>query len=165
MRALFSQLFTAIQDRLATIPEVKWIDQDLGQLEDYDTRPAVSFPCVLIDFNQTTFEQMQQNRQLANITITLRLGFPAMSYAANVAPLSVKEKALQYYELEQAIFEAIQDFDAGGLMQECTRVNVATEQRKGDNLRVRVMTFTSITEDTSAMPQYLKQPRPPLELI
>jgi hypothetical protein len=166
MTSLFAQLFLALQEKIKTdIPEIRWIDQDLGQLEDYDTRPPVSFPCVLIDFNETTYEEMNQRRQQANITFTLRLGFPSFSYAANTAPQSVRELALQYYELEQRLFEAVQGFDGGGIIQGCTRQSTTTEGRKDDNLRVRVMTFTAMSEDASAQIKYTKAPRPRLTLI
>jgi hypothetical protein len=166
MNSLFAQLFLAIQEKIKTdVPAIRWIDQDFGQLEDYQVRPPVAFPCVLIDFNQTSYEEMNKRRQMANITFTLRLAFPAFSYAASVAPQSVRELALQYYELEQQLYECIQGFDGGGLMQDCTRSNAATEGRKDDSLRVRVLTFTAMTEDSSAMPKYTKAPRPSLDLI
>lgn len=166
MTSLFAQLFLAIQEKIKNdVAEIRWIDQDFGQLEDYEVRPPVSFPCVLIDFNETSYEEMNQRRQQANITFTLRLGFPAFSYAANTAPQSVKELALQYYELEQRLFESIQGFDAGGIIQGCTRQSTITEGRKDDNLRVRVMTFTAMSEDASAQISYTKRPKPPLTLL
>jgi hypothetical protein len=166
MNSLFAKVFLALQDKIKNdVPEIRWIDQDFGQLEDYDIRPPVSFPCVLIDFNSTSYEEMNQRRQQANITFTLRLGFPAFSYAASTAPQSVRELALQYYELEQRLFEAVQGFDGGGVMQGCTRQSTVTEGRKDDNLRVRVMTFTAMSEDSSAQVKYTKAPRPPLTLL
>ena len=157
MNSLFAQLFLQLQAHItAKVPEIRWIDQDLGQLEWYEMRPAVSWPCCLIDFNQTSFDQMQQGKQQGNITFTLRLGFENYSASASTAPQAVKEKSLQYYELEQKLYEAVQGFDAGGLMQDCTRINSATEKREGDNFRVRVLTFTSLVDDSSAAQVYFK---------
>lgn len=166
MNSLFAQLFLALQDKIKTeIPEIKWIDQEFGQLEEETMRPPVLFPCVLIDFNSTDYEQMNQNRQQANITFTLRLAFPAFTSAASVVPQTQKELALQYYELEQLLFECVQGFDFNALTQGATRTNITTEGRKDDNLRVRVMTFTDFTEDASAMKKYNKHTRPALNLI
>jgi hypothetical protein len=167
LKSLFAQAFKNLQAHIKTqVPEVRWIDHDLGQLEVYDIKPPVTFPCVLIDFNQTSYEQMQLNRQLGNITFTLRIGFETFSTTANTAPADVIDKGLQFYELEQLLYEAVQDYDFGGLMQESTRVNTATERRDGDSypMRVRVMTFTSMTEDASAMEKRTVTSRPPLEL-
>lgn len=165
MNSLFAQLFLKLQAHIALkVPAIRWIDQDLGQLENYEIRPAVSWPCVLIDFNQTSFDQMQNNRQMANITFTLRLGFDSYSSSANTSPATIKEIALKYYEIEQVLYVAVQGFNADELMQDCTRINAATERREGDNFRVRVLTFTAMTEDSSAMPIRIKTARPPLEV-
>lgn len=163
MTSFFAQLFTSLQEHIkATVPEIRWIDQDLGQLEWYHERPAVSWPCVLIDFNNTTYDQESQQVQWGNATITFRLGFPSFSPSNSLAPQAVKEMALQYYELEQRLYVALQGYDGGGICQPMTRVNIASERREEDNFRVRVLTFTTAFEDISAMPQMQKLPRPPL---
>src|SRR5690349_6108702 len=151
--SLFEQLFIKLQAQIENkCPDIRWIDWDLGQLENYDIRPAVSWPVALIDFNQTSYDQMQNNRQLANLTFTVRLGFDQYSPTSNTTPSLVKEKGLKYFRIEQSLYKAIQGFNADDLMQDCTRINAATERRDGDNFRVRVLTFTAITEDCSAMP-------------
>ena len=44
------QIFSAVQSRLQQkVSELKWIDFDFGQLDAYELRPPVQFPCALID--------------------------------------------------------------------------------------------------------------------
>lgn len=163
MKSLFAQLLLKLSDHIkSTVPKIRWIDQDLGQLENYEIRPAVSWPCVLIDFTETSYEQMQKNRQLGNMTFTLRLGFDNFSSSANISPQATKEKALEFYEIEQELYEAVQGYTADDLMQDCTRINAATEKR--EDFRVRVLTFTSMTEDSSAMPKRVPISKPTLEI-
>lgn len=165
MTSLFAQIFLKLQAHIKTeVPAIRWVDQDLGQLENYEIRPPVSWPCVLIDFNQTIYDQMQNNRQMANITFTLRLAFDSYSSTSSTTPSAFKEKGLNYYEIEQNLYKSVQGFDAGGLMQDCTRINTATERREGDNFRVRVLTFTSMTEDCSAEPNLTKAARPNMNI-
>jgi hypothetical protein len=165
LKSFFAQLFISLQTKiLADLPEIKWVDQDLGQLESYEVRPPVLFPCVLIDFDNTTFDQMQQDRQAGNCSFTLRLGFPAFSPAHSAAPESAKEKALQYYEIENRLYALVQGFDADGIMQPATRVSVQTERREEDSLRVRVMTFTTAFEDSTAVDILDQGSRPDLEI-
>ena len=164
MKSLFAQLLLKLSQQIKDkVPSIRWIDQDLGQLENYDIRPSVSWPCVLIDFTQTSYEQMQQNRQLGNITFTLRLGFDSFSASASTAPQATREKALEYYELEQSLYEAVQGYTADDLMQDCTRISAVTEKRE-DAYRVRILTFTSMTEDATAMPVKNKASRPTLNI-
>jgi hypothetical protein len=165
MDSFFAQVLVKLQDRIKEfVPEIRYIDQDLGQLEWYQDRPAVSFPCVLIDFNNTTYDQMQLDQQWGNASFTLRLGFPQYSSSNNLVPDTVKEKALQYYEIENRLYKAVQGYDADGLMQPCTRVNAASERREEDNFRVRVLTFTTTFQDDEAVSELTVVSRPDLEI-
>lgn len=150
MDSLFAQLFLAIQEHIKTeVPAIEWIDQDLGQLEAYQTRPAVSFPCVLIDFPTTQYSNHSQMVQWADINISVRLGFTPFSSANSEAPDVSKEAALQFYELENKVYEALQGFTANDCVQPLNRISVATE-RRDDVYRVREMIFTTATEDITA---------------
>lgn len=155
--SFFGQLLIAIQDRIVDkVPEIRWIDQDLGQLEYYDygagQKPQVAFPCLLIDFGNTDYSEQSQRVQWASVTIMLRLGFPPFSHSDHKAPLEVRANALKYYELEQKIYQALQGWDANELCQGLTRTGGVTEKRE-DPIRVRVMTFTTVFDDDSAVPE------------
>ncbi|MCC6691351.1 MAG: hypothetical protein IT235_07440 [Bacteroidia bacterium] len=72
MNSPFATIFGAILNQIAaTTPEIKYISQDFGQLEDYTHgRPAVAFPCALIDFQNWNFENMSDNTQRAEGDVT-----------------------------------------------------------------------------------------------
>lgn len=150
MTSLFAQLFLSIQTRIkSAVPEIAWIDQDLGQIDWYQTRPPVSWPCVMIDFPETGYGDLSQGVQWATPVIRIRLGFSPFSSANSVAPDISKEAALQFYEIENKLFKALQGFDGGGITQPMTRTSVVNEKRN-DPYRVRQMTFTTATEDSEA---------------
>lgn len=162
MTSLFAQLFLLLQTHIKLkVPEIRYTDLDLGQLEYYETRPAVSFPCVLIDFPSAQYSDHSFNTQWGNFSISCRLGFSPFSSANSLAPDLSKEKALQFYEIENKLYVALQTFDAGGIIQPMTRISIATEKRE-DPYRVREMIFTTATEDDSAKIVYAKAQRPPL---
>lgn len=165
LESWFAQVLIKLQQRIKEyVPEIRFIDQDLGQLEWYDIRPAVTFPCVLIDFNDTEYEQMQLGQQWASVSFTLRLGFPPYSSSNNLAPDALKEVALKYYEIENRLYKAIQGYDADGLMQPATRRRVASEKREEDNFRVRVLGFTTSFLDDEARGAATIVSRPDLEI-
>lgn len=148
--SLFAQLFLAIQEQIEKeVPEIRQIDIDLGQLETYETRPAVSFPCVLIDFPATPYSNHSQGWQWADVNVTIRLGFTPFSSASSITPDVTKEQALHFFELENKLYEALQGFTAGGCIQPLIRVSAATERRE-DAYRVREIQFTTGTEDDTA---------------
>lgn len=151
MNSLFAQLYLAIQAHiLATVPAIKWIDQDLGQLEMYEQRPAVQWPCVLIDFPVANYSNEGQLVQWADVNISIRLGFAPFASANSVAPDVSKENALQYYEIENDLVKALHGFTADDCVQPMIRINATTERRE-DAYRVRQLIFTTGTEDTTAM--------------
>lgn len=156
MTSPFSTLFLQLQVRLSTqVPALKFIDQELGQLENYGDRPPVSWPCCLIDFDGFAFEDAGQAIQFAEGEIILRLGFPPFSNTSGATPLLWKEKALAYYDIEWAIYKALHGWKPehyGYVL----RVAAATERRE-DNIRVRVLRYKVSFEDYNASPVYQKE--------
>lgn len=158
MKNFFGQLYIDLSTHLkTTVPELKWIDQDFGQLERFEYRPEVSFPCALVDFIAANYSNLAELAQLGEVTINIRMGFAPFSQAHQAAPMSVKEKALEYYTIEQKIFEALQGW-RNNFTQPFIRISAVTEQRDNDpiGLRVRVITFTTSFEDESNRPIYAK---------
>ncbi|NOS92457.1 MAG: hypothetical protein HOP30_11080 [Cyclobacteriaceae bacterium] len=164
MKSFFSQLYIDLSDHLKKeIPDLKWIDQDFGQLEVFEYRAPVTFPCVLIDFTAAQYDNMSLRAQKAIVSVTLRLGFAPFSQTYQAAPLDVKEKALEYYDVEQAVYKALQGWQASGpegyYCEPFMRISSQTEQRvsasgtqDASGLRVRIITFNTGYDDLSAVP-------------
>lgn len=160
MNSPFSTLLIALQARLKTlVPELKWIDQELGQLEQ--ERPTVAFPCALIDFNEWSYEDASEAIQFASGVVSLRLAFPAWSNTNDKTATLWKEKGLAFYDLEWRIYQALHGWKptlpsiggVGGGYGYMMRMTTNTEERE-DNIRVRVLRFSCNFEDFSAQPQY-----------
>jgi len=162
MQNFFGQLYIDLSNRLKTaVPELKWIDQDFGQLERFDYRPDVAFPCALIDFIQATYSNLSMLAQVGEVSVNIRIGFAPFSQSYQAAPLDVKEKALAYYDIEQKVFEAVQGWN-NDFTEPFIRVSATTEQRDNDaiGLRVRVLTFQTGYQDESNVKRYTKVERP-----
>jgi len=139
-----------IQQLVDNCPNIKYFDMDLGQLEHYNERPAVSLPCGLIDFDEIAFEHNGDNYQTGEGILQIRIAHQPYSASNSLAPEEVREKALDYFEHEQAIYLALQGFSAGE-MRDLNRVSTRTEKRN-DTLRVRTIKFRFGLIDESAMP-------------
>lgn len=160
MTSLFAQLFLALQEKINTdVPEIKWIDQDIGQLDFYKERPPVVFPCVLIDFGASNYSNLSNSVQWADVQINIRLAFAPFASANSLAPDISKEHALQFFEIENKLFEALQFFTANEAVQPLIRISAATERRE-DPFRVREIIFTTGTEDDTAQVKNLKPATP-----
>jgi hypothetical protein len=151
MESLFAQMFLALQAHIKqTVSEINYIDLDYGQLDIYEERPKVSFPCVLIDFPDANYKDELQNVQWADLLINIRIGFDTFGSSNSLVPDITREKALMFYEIENNLYKSLQQFDCGGITQPMTRIKAHTEKRH-DPFRVRLLTFITSTEDNSAV--------------
>jgi len=154
MQDFFGTLYIALSNYIKTnVPEVRWIDMDFGQLEHFEYKPEVSFPCVLIDFPQANYSNTSNLSQVGEVKVQFRLGFAPFSKSYQAAPEDVKEKGLAYFAIEQRLFEVIQGW-SNEFTQPFIRESALSEQRDNDDqgLRVRVLTFNTAYEDNSALP-------------
>ena len=147
MNAPFANIFLALQQRIqSAVPTIKYIDQDLGQLSN--ARPPVSWPCVLIDFEDFSFDDLSEQVQLSSGVVVLRLGFAPHSGSSQATPSTYIQQALGYYDIEWALHKAIHGWTPGGDVGSLTRTSVTT-QKRNDNYRVREIRYSLSFEDYS----------------
>ncbi len=156
----FANIYNAVLERLAAkAPLLRYIDQDLGQLENYEMRPPVAWPCALIDIEDVIFSDFGDNLgQNAEGFVQIRVGQQQYSPANKLAPKAIRDMALKYYDTEQEVFEALHGFTAPGFSKLLRRA-VKNEQRN-DDLRVRVIRFAFSFEDTTGSKKYTKLATP-----
>lgn len=152
LQSPFSKLLQQIKNRIIDqVPEIRYINQELGQLEE--ARPPVTYPCVLIDMDEFEFtEAGNEPKQMADGFVVIRLALPSYSSSSNLAPDAVFEKAMDYYELEYKMYSALHNWAPTGFSR-MLRKKTSTEKRE-DNKRVRVMPFAINFEDSGAKKTY-----------
>jgi len=153
MNSPFANLFLAVQQHIQdTVPAIVYIDQDLGQLKNNDKpsfRPAVSWPCVLIDFDDFSFQNLSENVQTVEGTVVLKLGFAPFSSSGQATPTTYKEKAIEYYDIEWNLNKTMQGWTPGNDYGYLSRSTSITEKRN-DAIRVREIRYRIAFEDYSA---------------
>ena len=149
MESPIAKLFLAIQDRISDqIPEVKYIDQNLGQYMHEEFRKQMVFPAILIDFPVVDFSEMQGNSQFAEVTIVATMFHDAWNNSSSLTPLNIKVAGLQYLEQNQKLFIALQGWNT----EDCealTRKQQKSQNANETGLRVQETTFTTQFEDRS----------------
>lgn len=149
---------------MAEVPDLRYIDQDLGQLENYTIRPSVSFPCALLELGEFDFDDFAgMNTQHGHGMVLIRLAIEAWSPANNLAAQQIRETALSYYDIEQKIHLALHGWRATGFSK-LLRRKAVKEQRDDTNLRVRILAYTTSFEDETTRPVTTTIPRPALNL-
>lgn len=152
MNSSFARLFLALQARIAAqVPDIKHIAHDMGQFSAKG-RPPVSWPCVLIDFDDFSFDSLSENVQVAKGTVVISLGFNPHSGTGKDMPPDYREAALAYYDLEWTLHKALQGWSPDGdEYGHLVRTSAAT-QRRQDGYRVRELTYSICFDDYSAKP-------------
>lgn len=150
MENFYKELFLKLQKRLSEqVPEILFIDQNIGQYGFDEFRTRVMFPAVLVDFPSATYSALGGNIQLGQVIIELALFFDSYSQTYQMAPEEVKNLGLLYYEIEQKIFNALHGWDADGLCTPLTRTDIKSQNNNDIGMRIRVLNFSTSYEDYS----------------
>lgn len=147
LKNAYSRLITAICDHLAEqVKALRWIDQYHGQ-DMTDVRPALAYPAVLIDFDQSTYDETGQYSQFCAATLSVRLVLDNFSMSAQKSPQKAREAAMRCYELEDEVVNALHGWTPDeDFVQPLVRTQDRSENRDDIGLRIRVITFTTAWE-------------------
>ncbi len=164
--APFSDLYEALIERIKEkVPEIKWIDLDYGQLENYEAgyRPPVNFPCLLLDFDEWTFDDAGDRKQMGMGVVVARLALAPYSHTSASTNKPEREIGKRYIRLEQKLYTCLHGWD-NGQFQSLRRASSRKENRR-DDLRVRALRFSTAFEDISAQPirQKIQRPDPTIK--
>lgn len=186
MTSIYTQLFLALQQRLVLIKDInnndvlKYIALDLGQLENYVVgnngggKPPVDWPCALIDLADAKYTDMSDRCQQGTMIVVLRLGFAPMAPTSDNTSQKFRQKALSFYELEQAVNQVLHGWapttvdvvnstgeietqDLTNTFGAFSRISASTEQRS-DFIRVRTLVYSIGIQDMSLATQYTTVP-------
>jgi hypothetical protein len=182
-----SHIFLGIQKQLADIKKddkkvLRLVDHDLGQLDE--EVPALSYPCALLDLSRFKFSASGENCQIGEGVIGISLVFAPYSGTNNLAPETVRQKGLEYYEIEQMVQDALEGWNPTFIMQvagsdpveevdvlidSCgplTRTAAGTDKRRTD-LRIRRVEYELSCEDYTTADTsrtFIPRPDPDTEL-
>ncbi len=154
MDYFFSQILLDLQKRISKeLPEIQFIDQDLGQLGqvDEDGRPPLAYPAILIDFPDTSFSELSGSAQLANAQISFQLIFDNYSSTWHKSPARVVAKGLDYLNIEQRLVNCLNGWSED-YFTPLIRTNVRSQNNNDIGLRVRMLSFSTSYEDYSTFP-------------
>ena len=122
----------AVQDRLLELlPEkIAYLAEDWGQLDFYNERPPVNFPCVLIDIAEAEFSDCTRKVQLGEAILTVRVAhFDPVNISA-LAPN--RNKAFRMFVLLRLIYTQLQGLSGEGFSG-LTRTSLRRGKRESAN--------------------------------
>jgi hypothetical protein len=110
-----------IQDLLAAIPALKYVDEDWGQLDDYSPHPPTQFPLALIDIGSLQYSDIgkdrtatPQNRQMATGTIVISIANLKLTNSSARAPQNQKDKSWAIWDIVENVHAKLHGVVVGG---------------------------------------------------
>lgn len=104
----------AIQDRLSSNENIKYVDENWGQLDYYSPNFPVKWPCVLIDISSANFSNIGKdnskvpiNRQMGESILELRIANIRLTNTSGKAPNMQKLYATSIWKLIEQTHELL----------------------------------------------------------
>lgn len=147
----------AVQDRLLELlPEkIAYLAEDWGQLDFYNERPPVNFPCVLIDIAEAEFSDCTRKVQLGEAILTVRVAhFDPVNISA-LAPN--RNKAFRMFVLLRLIYTQLQGLSGEGFRP---YAHIPAAVKREDAIREYVMQFRFGGTDNAAYKPRKRRRRP-----
>lgn len=108
------ELIESIQTRLANNGDIKYVDENWGQLDYYSPHPPVKWPCALIDIVDVNFSnigrdtsQVPVNRQQGLVTVEIRIANLKISNTSAKAPNLQKDYGLSTWDLLEEVHQEL----------------------------------------------------------
>lgn len=130
------QIFLTIQNKLAEITNLRYIDKDWGQLQ-YEN-PPVQWPCALVDVTNVDYTQQGRGTQLGNALICITIGNVNPVPSSGNAPNRADSYAT--IDLLNEIHQKLQLLSDGSTFQPLMRTNLLKAAANG-SYEVYQMTY------------------------
>lgn len=138
----------SIQDILAAIPALKYVDEDWGQLDDYSPHPPTQFPLALIDIGSLQYSNIgkdrtatPQNRQMATGTIVISIANLKLTNTSARAPLTQKNQAWSIWDIVESVHTKLHGIAVGGSAGAMMRTAMRKVKRD-DGIQEYEVTYT-----------------------
>ena len=134
------------------LPEVNYIDEYYGQLEDPSEHNPVTFPCVLIENPDADWEDLAPGVQNGSVTMTFRLAIDC--YDDTHYGSGTEDKIIERHELNQRLYHTLQNITVIDTMDEITRIK-STNYTIGGGIKVYETICRFDFHDSTAQQQSL----------
>ena len=152
---MINDILTAIISRLAEKePNLKYMDEDWGQLDYYQESPPVKFPCALLELQQANWINQSQKLQDGVLSISIRIADIKLSNTSYRAPAGQKTSAAAIWLILENIHKALhgwrpQDNPSFGAL---TRIS-SRKVKRDDGIREFEVVYNTLCLDASPVNQ------------
>lgn len=142
------EIIEKIQERLADYGDLRYVDENWGQLDYYSPNFPVKWPCALIDVVDARFSnigrdrnQVPEQRQMGRIVVELRVANLRLSNSSAKAPRLQKEYARGIWDIIQGIHERLHGWAPNEMTSRLIRESV-NRVRRDDGVQEYAVRFS-----------------------
>lgn len=161
MKQLLSSVLTQIQE---TVPALKYVDENWGQLDYYGERPPVKFPCALVDIGSAQWQDTGTLAQIGIVQVRVVVATMKLTNTSGKAPQAQKDKAFEFFETLQNIHKALHGYQPAPHCGIITRRSCELLQNDL-GIKMYELRFAVQINDKSAMPVHETVPKPTVRII
>lgn len=129
----------------AEVPELRFIDLDIGQLQMES--PPVDFPCALVDISDVDYSSSGRGLQTAISTVTVSIGFQVLAPSDTRAPEDQRMLALDHYRIVSKVAAALHGYGTDLFTPLC---RVALRRQSSTYPRHFTLTFRTQSQERIA---------------
>lgn len=145
------EILQNIQNHLSQIKDLKYIDEDWGQLSYYADFPPVQFPCCLIDVSGVQYsnagrdlQQTPQQRQIGSAEIRLTIAQLKLTNTSLRSPQNQKDNAWAIFNLLEEIHKKTHYFSPKNNVSPLIRLSMRKIMREDGILQYEMTYKTEI---------------------
>lgn len=142
------EILLALMEHIKTnLPELSYIDEDYGQLESQEDSYPVTFPCVLIEYSNTDWEEVTSTVQTGNTSISFKLCLDC--YDDTHYGSGTEDKLKERFEFNNKLYRCLQNLTVTNTMEPLTRVK-SRNYTFGGGIKIYETIFQFCCHDESA---------------
>ena len=130
-------LIASIQEKLKEVAELRYIDEDCGQLDYYSPNHPVKWPCALIDVANANYSDIgrdraanaPQNRQLASGLVSIKVANLKLTNSSGNAPKPQQAHARSIWAVIERVHELLHGFRPTDKTGNLMRTNISRTRR------------------------------------
>lgn len=135
------------EDNPFPIPNLRWVDKQMGQFNHPELSQLVPLPAILIGFRKTNWQSESRRVQRGDSVLTFWVYFE--NYADSFQGSMNQDLALQFFEFNEAVHQALQGFDIPGLITALDRISDEDDEDQ-DMIIGTIFEYSTIISDDSA---------------
>ncbi|MGJ1305145.1 hypothetical protein [Sphingobacterium multivorum] len=139
------EIFLYIRDIIKNVPSINWIDLDKGQLNNYQERPAIDFPAVLVKVEYPSTTKLSGKTQQCNAIITVNIVFDFMDDTSSITPDDTLAQSLEVFDIAEQVHQALQGSMDNKIIRTPLERISTRDPNRGDKVKTLVYTYTTKT--------------------